>query len=118
MDSHIADLSGFSPKVTKRTKVHPGCLRFSSDDDSKSKYKNGLSLSIQSILYHENANTCLPKINLSYTKPLVENSTINYSEFSVFGLFILGIHYAVMPLSVELGSKWIKLIEKICLRRQ
>ena len=78
MDSHIADLSGFSPKVTKRTKVHPGCLRFSSDDDSKSKYKNGLSLSIQSILYHENANTCLPKINLSYTKPLVENSTINY----------------------------------------
>ena len=79
MDSHIADLSGFSPKVTKRTKVHPGCLRFSSDDDSKSKYKNGLSLSIQSILYHEKRNTCLPKINLSYTKPLVENSTINYS---------------------------------------
>ena len=80
MDSHIADLSGFPPKVTKRTKVHPGCLRFSSDDDSKSKYKNGLSLSIQSILYHEKRNTCLPKINLSYTKPLVENSTINYTN--------------------------------------
>ena len=41
-----------------------------------------------------------------------------HREFSVFILFILGIHYAVMPLSIELGSQWIKLIQKSCLRRQ
>ena len=71
MDFRIFHLLGIPRKVKPREpKVHPGCLRFSSDDDSKSKYKNGLSLSIQSILYHEKRNTCLPKINLSYTKPL------------------------------------------------